>query len=104
MNDQLQNTLDRLSQFTTKFGQFTTKHRIVIIFMIASGAALLALMQSRTYLNPERNEARYDEQRLQINYSSIDQKVVEKLSATLEDKDITVDQNLVPNRNNPFSE
>ena len=104
MNDQLQDTLDKASDFGHKFANFTAKHRIVIIFLIASSAIMLALLQSRTYLNPERDEARYEEERVLINYSTVDQEIVDKLSATLEDQDINVDSNFVPNRNNPFSE
>jgi len=104
MSDQSEQLTTSAKDFAEKATDFFAKHRFTIVFIIASSVVLLALVQSRSYLNPVRNEARYEEGKLKINYATIDQDIVEELSNTLNDKNIEVSPSLVPGRNNPFAE
>ena len=94
----------KLSSSAKELMRFLGKHRFLLIFLIASCAVMFALLQTRTYLNPSRDEDVYTELKTGVNYSEIDNDVVEKLQSTQDDEDIQVDANFVPNRSNPFSE
>lgn len=83
---------------------FVRAHGILIMFLIAGGAIGFALLRSQAYLNPPRDEAKYQELSAGVNYSKIDYTLVKKLESALNDTDVTVTQKLAPNRNNPFSE
>ena len=65
---------------------------------------MLSLLQTRTYLNPTRDESLYTELSTGINYNGIDEEIVEKLKSTQNDQEVLVEADLVPNRNNPFNE
>ncbi len=103
MND-LKASLTKFANSTQKYIRFISKYRIVLLFLIGSGAILFALIESRAYLNPTRDEDTYIELRTGVNYSEIDESIVEKLSKTQQDENIEVDASLVPNRSNPFKE
>lgn len=79
-------------------------HGVLIMFLVAGGAIGFALLRSQNYLNPPRDEAKYQELSAGVSYSKIDYTLVKKLESALSDTDVTVTQNLAPNRNNPFSE
>lgn len=96
--------LDSLKNSFNKYLGMINKHQVFIVLIIASAVLGYTLLQSRTYLNPERNEERYTEESLKVNYATIDQEVVDQLSATLDDASIDVDSNFVPGRTDPFSE
>jgi fumarate reductase subunit C len=96
--------LDKIKNSSTKYIDFIYKNQVFIVLVVCSAVLIFALLQSRTYLNPERNEVRYEEERLKINYSTIDEEIVNEIRATLDDKNITVDSNFVPDRRNPFAE
>jgi hypothetical protein len=81
-----------------------SRHRMISIFIFSSIAIVLALMQTRSYLNPTRDEAIYTELSAEINYKGIDESIVKKLQSTQGDEEIQVDAILVPDRNNPFNE
>lgn len=100
----MNNQIDSMKNSTTKYLDLINKHQVFIVLLIASSVLIFTLVQSRTYLNPERNEDRYAEESVKINYSTIDQEIVDEISTTLDDEDIQVDPNFVPGRNNPFSE
>lgn len=100
MNEQLDSIKNRLSKYLV----IINKNQVFIVLVIASCVLIFTLLQSRTYLDPERNEERYSEESLKINYATIDQEVVDELSATLDDASIDVDTNFVPGRTDPFSE
>lgn len=87
-----------------KYGNVVFRKQVFIVLLIVSAVLILSLLQSRSYLNPTRNETRYQEEVLKIKYSTIDQAVIDEISATLNDKTIEVDPNFEPGRNNPFSE
>jgi hypothetical protein len=95
---------DSLKNFLPKFLNFFTKHRFSAVFIIASASVIAALIQSGTYLNPTRNDLKYEEEKVRINYSSIDEEIVEKLNETQNDANVEVNESLVPSRSNPFSE
>ena len=83
---------------------YVSKHRTVIIVVVICAAVLAAIVQTQSYLNPTRNEAKYTELKSSFNTKSIDNETLEKLQATQSDKTETVDSNFVPDRNNPFTE
>lgn len=103
MND-ISNSLVRLNTASKGLLHFLGKHRILIVIIISSAAIVFALFETRSYLNPGRDESIYTELSTGINYSGIDQDTVEKLRSTQNDQEILVDSNFVPDRNNPFSE
>lgn len=87
-----------------KYIQYINVHQVFIVLLIASSVLVFTLVQSKTYLDPARDEAKYNEEVLKINYATIDQQVVDDISSTLDDQDINVDPNFVPGRSNPFAE
>lgn len=104
MNDELNKTINSLKSSTSKIIAYITKYRFTAVFIVASASVIAAVVQSGTYLNPPRNDDRYNDEKLKINYSSIDKDIVEKLSKTQQDATVEVNENLVPSRNNPFTE
>lgn len=100
MNQQLQS----LKQASKKYLDIVNRNQVFIVLLIASSVLIYTLIQSQTFIDPPRDESRYDEEIVKINYATIDQDVVDEISATLEDQDIDVDPNFVPGRNNPFAE
>lgn len=90
--------------FGRRIFTFAVAHIVVIIFLVAGAAIGMALMQSRSLLNPARNEAHYQDLALKNKYSKVDYTLVNKLQKSINDKDIVVNPNLAPNRKNPFSE
>ncbi|MFT4532140.1 MAG: hypothetical protein ACI9T8_000150 [Candidatus Saccharimonadales bacterium] len=95
---------DSLKAIGSKLVSFVTKYRFTAAIAIAAASVIAAILTSGTYLSPPRNDLRYEEEKIKINYSSIDLEVVEKLSATQEDATIEVNGSLVPSRSNPFEE
>lgn len=83
---------------------FISKHRTVIMVIVASAAVIAAIMQTQNYLNPARNELKYTELKSSVTTKSINQEILTKLQATQEDKTESVDSNFVPDRKNPFTE
>lgn len=83
---------------------YISKHRTVILVLVACIAILAALMQTQSYLNPKRNEDKYTEIKSSISAKKIDDEKLEKLQTTQQDKTESVDSNFVPDRSNPFTE
>jgi preprotein translocase subunit SecG len=103
MND-LNSILPKLYSFSKGLLRFMSKYRMIVILLFSSIAIVLALMQTRSYLNPTRDETIYNELGAGINYKGIDESIVEKLQSTQSDEEIQVDAILVPDRKNPFNE
>lgn len=87
-----------------KLRQTFALHGVFIMVLIAGGSLGYALYKAQTYLNPVRNEARYQELTANNTYSKIDYTIVTKLSEALEDIDVQANKNIDPTRKNPFSE
>ncbi len=96
--------LDKAKAIVGFIESLTKRHRFSTIFVISSIAVIMALLQSGAYLNPSRNNRRYEEALTKINYKAIDQKTVKKLQKSQQDKEINVSPDFVQNRNNPFAE
>ena len=96
--------LEKIRAYGEKFTGFVGRYRTVLTVAVACGAVLAAVMQTRSYLNPVRNETVYEETRTQVNVKSIDNDVVTKLEATQSDRTDSVDSDFVPGRDNPFDE
>ncbi len=79
-------------------------HGVFIMFLIAGASIGFALYNSRTYLNPVRDEVKYQELSSSNNYNKIDYTIVTKLSEALNDIDVKASQAIDPDRKNPFSE
>lgn len=97
-------TKDQLLGATYKLRGILSVHGVFIMFIIAGASIGFALYKSRTYLNPVRDEAKYQELSSANNYSKIDYSLVTKLSQALKDIDVKASQDIDPNRKNPFSE
>lgn len=95
---------DSIRSFSDKFVKFISKYRLITMLAISAIIIAVTLVQSRKYLNPPINQAKYDEGKALINYSTIDKKIVDEISATLNDENIEVNTNFKPGRDNPFSE
>ena len=104
MNDQIKELTEKITKKIGPISAYMARHRIILVFLVAGGAILLTLLQTSIYTNPERNDARFEAGKSAINVFTIDQDIVDKLSKTGEDQNIEVDQSLVPNRKNPFTE
>jgi len=83
---------------------FISRHRTVIIIFVACSAILLSVMQAQSYLNPSRNEDKYNEVRSTINTKEINQEILTKLEKTQSDVINTAESNFVQDRTNPFAE
>ena len=95
---------EQLRKLASKVTELFAVHGVVIIFIVAGSTIGMALIRARAYLEPVRDETRYTEESGKNNYSKIDYKLVEKLENSLVKAPVDVNQNLAPNRNNPFSE
>lgn len=100
LNDYKSATIKKMSRLIT----FTSLHRLIIVFVIVGLALSFALLRTRSFLNPERNEARYNDEKLKINYKSVDYEIVNKLKETQQDSSVTVEKNLQQGRTDPFTE
>jgi len=95
---------DQLTTLVYKLRVVFKAHGVFIMFLIAGASIGFALYNSRTYLNPIRDEAKYQELSSSNNYNKIDYTLVTKLSEALNDIDVKASQAIDPNRKNPFSE
>jgi hypothetical protein len=95
---------EALRKYIAKATELFAVHGVVIIFIVAGATIGMALVRARAYLEPARDENRYTEESAKNNYSKIDYKLVEKLENSLVKAPVDVNQNVDPNRNNPFSE
>ena len=94
---QLRHAFDRITTVVTT-------HAVLVVFVIAGLSIGLALVRARSYLNPVRDENRYEQAIAKNTYNKIDYTLVRRLQASLSSGDVQVNQSLSPNRNNPFSE
>ncbi|MEI7632470.1 MAG: hypothetical protein WCJ60_04075 [bacterium] len=79
-------------------------HGVLVMFLIAGAAIGFSLVRSQDYLDPARDEAKYNELSSGMSYKKIDYNLVKKLKSALEDTDVSVSQSLAPDRSNPFNE
>lgn len=103
MND-LRNISEKIREFIARYGKEITKYRIAVIFVIIGIAISSALLKTRSYIDIPRNEERYAEEVLQINYKSIDESLLEEFKDAQADNTIEVNSNFDPDRSNPFNE
>lgn len=100
MNEQLDGVKSNLGKYIKAVNQ----KQVFFVVLACSAILIYTLIQASSFLSPERNENRYTEESLKVNYATIDEEVVDEISKTLQDEDINVDSNFVPGRNNPFAE
>lgn len=84
--------------------EFIAAHAFVIVFVVGGLSIGFSLVRARSYLNPSRDETRYTDGSAKINYSKIDQKILDRLKLTQNEQQSQVSKNLAPNRSNPFNE
>jgi len=87
-----------------KLLQFATQHRFVLIAAVVGIALSFALLKTRSALDISRNEDRYTEGFLQINYKEINSETLESFRLAEQDSATEVNSNFDPNRQNPFAE
>jgi hypothetical protein len=81
-----------------------TKHRFVLIFVILGAAISFALLRTQNYIDIPRNETRYNEGVLTINYKEIDTETIKSFQEKIDDGNVSVDSQYDPDRDNPFIE
>ncbi len=97
------NSKEQLQHIAEKARAIFAVHGVFIMFLLAGASIGFALYKGKAYLEPTRDEAKYQESTAKT-YSKIDYALVEKLSEALKDTGATATQNKDPNRSNPFSE
>lgn len=94
--------LEKFQRFANKLILFGTKYRFILLFIILGTAVGFALVRTRSYLDIPRNETRFSEETLQINYKQIDLEALATFDAAEQDRQIEVGSKFNPDRNNPF--
>ncbi len=98
--------MKQLSEKIQKKGQeliiMGTRHRFVLIFIILGAAIGFALLRTQSFIDIPRNEARYNEGVLTIQYKTVDPKTLEAFKTVLDDQQVQVDAQFNSDRNNPF--
>lgn len=94
----------QLRQIVMQATQLFASHGVLIMFLVAGATIGFSLVRARSYLNPSRDEDRYNDNISHITYSKIDYTLVNRLEASLNRAPINVGQSLAPNRKNPFTE
>ncbi len=97
------NSKEQLQHVAERAKAIFAVHGVFIMFLLAGASIGFALYKGKTYLEPTRDEAKYQESTAK-SYSKIEYALVEKLSEALKDTGATATQNKDPNRSNPFSE
>ena len=103
MND-LRNLSEKLRNYLTRYASVVTRYRFVVMFMIVGAAVSFALLKTRSFIDIPRNEERYNEEVLMIQYKSIDESILEEFKDAQQDDTIEVNPSFDPDRSNPFSE
>jgi len=96
--------VDRIKNKVPGYLTVLTKHRFILVIIIVGIALSFALIKTRSFINIYRNEDRYAEENLKINYKQIDKEILSKFQAESKDSKIEVNSNFNPNRQSPFSE
>ena len=81
-----------------------TKHRFILLFIILGTAIAFALIKTQTFIDIPRNEERYVEETLKIKYKQIDMDTLATFAPTQDDKQVEVNSQFDPTRNNPFTD
>jgi len=81
-----------------------TKHRFILLFMILGTAIAFALIKTQSFIDIPRNEERYAEETLKIKYKQIDEATLALFAPTQDDKQVEVNSQFDPTRNNPFTD
>lgn len=84
--------------------KFISKHRTVLVILVASSAIILAVFQTQDFLNPDRNEEKYSEVKSSLTIKQLDEEIIKKLETTQQDQENTASSNFVKDRTNPFAE
>ena len=103
MND-LRDRFDKVRGIATKYFNGASRHRFVLILFIVGAAISFALLKTRSFIDISRNEDRYSEEVLLINYKEIDETILEEFQAAQQDAAVEVNPSFDPDRSNPFSE
>jgi hypothetical protein len=102
--DSLKKYTDKLQATGLSLTKTATSHRFVLLFIILGAAIAFALIRTGSYLSISRDQARYEQEKQAIQYQQIDKETLEKFRTENQDKDIQVDSNFDPDRNNPFTD
>jgi len=95
---------ESLKKLSVAVVDFLTNHRFVLVIVIVGIALSFALIKTRSAINVTRNEDRYNEEVLKINYKQIDSETLESFRLADEDRKVEVNSNFDPTRQNPFTE
>ena len=95
---------EQLSKLAQKALSAAIKYRFTVLFVILCTAVALALFRTKSFIDIPRNEIRYSDEYVKINYKSIDQKTLAKFKQAQEDQNTQVGSQFDPTRSNPFIE
>ncbi len=101
----LPSTSPKISKKLQQLVALTHRFRFILILAAVALAIGYSAMSSQSYLAPTRDENAYNEKKTSLsNFQSIDYKFAEELKRRVTDVEITVEQLLPNNRDNPFTE
>ncbi len=95
---------DRAKEVANKLLEVLAQHRLIVVIIIIGVTLFGALLRTRSYIDVSRNEERYNEEVLQINYKQIDSKILEELKRSYQNNTFEVNSNFETNRRDPFTE
>ena len=90
--------------FGMSTGTYLSRHRFIVVIIIVGIALSFALIKTRSAIDVSRNETRYNEEVLKINYQQINNETLESFRLAEEDRKVEVNSSFDPTRQNPFVE
>lgn len=102
--DDLKSQLGKMKVFGSSSAVSITKHRFILLYIILGTAIGFALVKTQSFIDIPRNEDRYAEETLKIKYKQIDEETLAIFAPTQDDKQVEVNSQFDPTRNNPFTD
>lgn len=93
---------EQLKKYLSTLIETLTKHRFILIFVILGAAISFALLRTQSYIDIPRNETRYNEGVLSINYKEIDTETIKSFQEKINDGSVNVESQFDSTRDNPF--
>jgi hypothetical protein len=102
--DDIKSKFGKIKVFGNSGAGILTKHRFILLFIILGTAIAFALVKTQSFIDIPRNEERYAEETLSIKYKQIDEETLARFAPTQDDKQVEVNSQFDPTRNNPFTD
>jgi len=104
MNNQISKFKESFTKFGSRLFSSIANYRLTIMFVIFGLVVGLALFRARSYTNPVRDEAVYEQKLTEQEPITIDTELIDKIKASIDDEDSSITENTAPGRTNPFNE